>query len=165
MSRPVLVAVLLAAAACRSVSDVPAVPPYDNLGDHHYTITTADSTVQHYFDQGLRLYYAFNHAEAIRAFDEASRRDPSCAMCRWGVALALGPNINAPMDSAAGAAAWVAIRVMLRRLAGSASVGYAPDGSEPVRGGANFRYNTGVTSRAISVLDTNPPMMTHASGE
>lgn len=100
---------LLLLAACRSAPEAPSVPLYDNLGDHHYGITAADSTVQRYFDQGLRLYYAFNHAEAIRAFDEASRRDPTCAMCRWGVALALGPNINAPMDSAAGAAAWTAI--------------------------------------------------------
>ena len=119
MSRSVLVAVLLAAAACRPAPDAPSVPLYDNLGDHHYAITAADSTVQRYFDQGLRLYYAFNHTEAIRAFEEAGRRDPSCAMCRWGVALALGPNINAGMDSASGAAAWVAIRDAQSRASGA----------------------------------------------
>jgi hypothetical protein len=110
---------LLLAAACRSAPDVPAVPLYDNLGSHHYRITAADSAVQRYFDQGLRLYYAFNHAEAIRSFEEAGRRDPACAMCRWGVALALGPNINAPMDSAAGAAAWAAIREAQARATGA----------------------------------------------
>ena len=56
---------------------------------------------QRYFDQGLRLTYAFNHAEALRAFKEAQRRDPDCAMCYWGEAFVLGPNINAPMDGAA----------------------------------------------------------------
>jgi tetratricopeptide (TPR) repeat protein len=79
-----------------------SVPLYNNLGDHHYAITTTSPRAQQYFDQGLRLYYAFNHAESIRAFREAQRLDPSCAMCVWGEALALGPNINLPMDAAAG---------------------------------------------------------------
>ena len=56
---------------------------------------------QLYFDQGLRLTYAFNHAEAVRAFEEAARLDPKCGICHWGTAFALGPNINAPMDAAA----------------------------------------------------------------
>jgi tetratricopeptide (TPR) repeat protein len=85
------------------------VPLYDDLGSHHYAISSRAPMVQEYFDQGLRLYYAFNHAESVRAFEEAVRRDPACAMCYWGIALAHGPNINAPMDSAAGVAAWAAI--------------------------------------------------------
>lgn len=119
MSRFGRVAWILLTAACRSAPEQPTVPLYDNLGDHHYPITTAKPTAQAYFDQGLRLYYAFNHAEAIRAFDEASRLDPGCAMCRWGTALALGPNINAPMDSASGAAAYAAIRDAMARLDGA----------------------------------------------
>ena len=47
------------------------VPLYDNLGDHHYAITTDVPAAQAYFDQGLRLYYAFNHAEGVRAFRKA----------------------------------------------------------------------------------------------
>lgn len=85
------------------------IPLYDNLGDHHYAISTRVPAAQRYFDQGLRLYYAFNHAEAIRAFEEAARLDPRCAMCHWGSALAWGPNINLPMDSASGVAAHAAI--------------------------------------------------------
>jgi hypothetical protein len=85
-----------------------SVPLYDNLGDFHRKVT-ARPIAQRYFDQGLRLYYAFNHAEAIRAFEEGARRDPSCAMCWWGAALARGPNINAPMDTGAVAPAWAAI--------------------------------------------------------
>ncbi len=84
-------------------------PLYDDLGDHAYPVTSATPEAQAYFDQGLRLYYAFNHAEAIRSFREAQRLDPDCAMCFWGEALAWGPNINLPMDSAAGEAAWRAI--------------------------------------------------------
>ncbi|HMS82638.1 MAG TPA: hypothetical protein PKD12_03185 [Nitrospira sp.] len=86
------------------------VPLYDNLGSLHYPITTAVPLVQRYFDQGLRLYYAFNHQEAIRSFQEGARLDPNCAMCYWGIALAYGPNINAPMDAASGRLASVAIQ-------------------------------------------------------
>lgn len=89
-------------------------PLYDNLGKHHYTITTRAPLTQRYFDQGLRLYYAFNHQESIRAFEEAVRLDPSCAMCYWGIALAFGPNINAPMDATAGVAAYAAIQKALK---------------------------------------------------
>jgi tetratricopeptide (TPR) repeat protein len=85
------------------------VPLYDNLGTHHYAISTDVPLAQQYFDQGLRLYYAFNHAEAIRAFEEAARQDPACAMCYWGTALSYGPNINLPMDSAAAVAAYAAL--------------------------------------------------------
>jgi tetratricopeptide (TPR) repeat protein len=53
---------------------------------------------QRYFDQGVRLVFAFNHDEAIRAFREAVRRDPGCAMAHWGVAWALGPNYNLALD-------------------------------------------------------------------
>ncbi|HSF48065.1 MAG TPA: hypothetical protein VLA73_06860 [Burkholderiales bacterium] len=71
---------------------------YDNLGTLSYRITTRSAEAQRYFDQGLRLTYAFNHGEARRAFRKAQRLDPECAMCYWGEALVLGPNINAPMQ-------------------------------------------------------------------
>ena len=65
---------------------------------------------QRFFDQGLRLLYAFNHAEAIRAFREAARLDPVLAMAYWGQALALGPNLNAPMTPENGRLAYAAIQ-------------------------------------------------------
>jgi len=95
------------------------VPLYDNLGGHHYGITTARPAAQQYFDQGLRLYYAFNHQEAIRSFRAAQRLDSECAMCWWGEGLAWGPNINLPMDSASGAAAWTAVQEASRRKEGA----------------------------------------------
>lgn len=73
-------------------------PLFDDLGTYHHPITTAVPDAQRYFDQGLRLTYGFNHDEAIRAFREAIRLDPTCAMAHWGVALALGPNYNLPID-------------------------------------------------------------------
>ena len=70
-------------------------PLWDGLGALTYKITTANEEAQRYFDQGLRLAYGFNHDEARRAFRKAQQLDPDCAMCFWGEALVLGPNINA----------------------------------------------------------------------
>jgi tetratricopeptide (TPR) repeat protein len=110
--------VLLAGTVVVASSQPPsAVPLFDNLGSHHYAITTQAPLAQRYFDQGLRLYYAFNHAEAIRAFEEASRLDPDCAMGYWGLALAHGPNINAPMEREAALAAYDAIQKAIAREA------------------------------------------------
>jgi tetratricopeptide (TPR) repeat protein len=86
------------------------VPLYADLGAHHVAISTTVPRAQLYFDQGMRLVYAFNHGEAIRAFDEAARLDTNCAICHWGAALAFGPHVNAPMDSAAGVAAWAELQ-------------------------------------------------------
>jgi tetratricopeptide (TPR) repeat protein len=99
-----------------------AVPIIEGLGDHHYAISSRVPAAQQYFDQGLRLYYAFNHAEARRAFQEAARLDPACAICHWGVALAYGPNINAPMDSASAVAAHAALQRAAALQAGAAPV-------------------------------------------
>jgi tetratricopeptide (TPR) repeat protein len=85
------------------------VPLFDNLGTYHHAITTPVPEAQRYFDQGLRLVYAFNHDEAIRAFREAARLDPTCAMAWWGVALASGPNYNLPLDPEREAAALDAV--------------------------------------------------------
>ena len=73
-------------------------PLWDNLGNVNMPVTTTNPKAQRYFNQGLRLAYAFNHAEARRAFRMAQKLDADCAMCYWGEALVLGPNINAPME-------------------------------------------------------------------
>jgi tetratricopeptide (TPR) repeat protein len=98
----------------------PAAPLFSDLGDHHLAISTSVPLAQRYFDQGLTLTYAFNHREAIRSFREAARLDPECAICWWGVALAYGPNINAPMTADAVAPAWEALQ-QAERLAVHAS--------------------------------------------
>src|SRR5712692_8999375 len=72
-------------------------PRLQNLGAHTFPVTTNSQRAQLFFNQGINLSYGFNHAEAGRAFREAVRLDPDCAMAYWGQALALGPNINAPM--------------------------------------------------------------------
>ncbi|WMI69949.1 tetratricopeptide repeat protein [Mangrovimonas sp. YM274] len=71
-------------------------PLFENLGNHTYTVSTQNDMAQKFFNQGLRLTYGFNHAEAHRSFMEASRLDPDLAMAYWGQAYVLGPNINDP---------------------------------------------------------------------
>jgi len=73
-------------------------PRLQSLGKHKFPVTTKSAEAQKYVDQGMNLTYGFNHAEAGRAFAEAARLDPRCAMAFWGQALVLGPNINAPME-------------------------------------------------------------------
>jgi tetratricopeptide (TPR) repeat protein len=90
-----------------------AVPLYTDLGSHHKSISTKVPATQQYFDQGLRFVYGFNHAEAIRSFKQAAELDATCAMCYWGIALAYGPHVNAPMDSASGVAAYEAVQKAL----------------------------------------------------
>jgi len=94
-------------------SNAETVPLYTNLGSHTKRISTNVAATQQYFDQGLRLVYGFNHAEAIRSFTRAAELDPTCAMCYWGIALAYGPNVNAPMDAASGGAAYAAAQKAL----------------------------------------------------
>jgi tetratricopeptide (TPR) repeat protein len=109
---PILV-VLTVFAACSKPSPPsstrPKAPLYNNLGNLHHEITTASPEAQRYFDQGLTLSYAFNHAESIRSFQQAAALDPDCAMCYWGIAFALGPNINAPITPEAARDAFAAI--------------------------------------------------------
>jgi hypothetical protein len=124
--------VVAVSVAAGSKSNAPAprqdsaakAPLDDNLGNHHYAITTTSPDAQKYFDQGLTLSYAFNHAEAIRAFRQATSLDPTCAMCCWGIAFAYGPNINAPITEESAKQAWQApIRRRAISLASAARPG------------------------------------------
>jgi len=95
-------------------------PLWTGLGSVTYKVSTTNERAQAYFDQGLRLAYAFNHGEAQRAFRMAQKLDPNCAMCFWGEALVLGPNINLPMQEDALAPAYAAAQ-KAKALAGNAS--------------------------------------------
>ena len=64
------------------------------LGDLHHPVSTSNPQAQQFFDQGLRLIYAFNHDEAAHSFQRASELDPKLAMAYWGIAEAVGPNYN-----------------------------------------------------------------------
>ncbi len=96
---PTLIIPLVLFAACQQEQPqtVERAPVFDNLGNHKLSITTTSDSAQLYFNQGLILSHGFNHAEAARSFRYAAHLDPECAMCYWGVALVLGPNINVPV--------------------------------------------------------------------
>ena len=81
-----------------------------DLGDHHRRVATTSPEAQAYFDQGLRLLYAFNHDEATRSFAKAAAIDPECGMCFWGASITLGPNYNVPMLPERSVMAWEALQ-------------------------------------------------------
>lgn len=66
----------------------------DGLGSIHHPVLTKNVEAQKFFDQGLRLIYAFNHDEAFLAFERAAELDPGLGMAYWGMALSVGPNYN-----------------------------------------------------------------------
>jgi tetratricopeptide (TPR) repeat protein len=81
------------------VPGTPLAPRLQNLGVHTFPVSTTVERAQLFINQGVNLAYAFNHAEAARAFAEAARLDPALAMAYWGQAFVLGPNINATMNA------------------------------------------------------------------
>lgn len=105
--------VSLSAIALLASCTTPRAQLFDGMGSHSRKVTTSDPLAQRYFNQGLALSYGFNHDEAVRSFEEAARIDPNCAMAWWGQAYALAPNINLPMDAAAGKRAYAAIQEAL----------------------------------------------------
>jgi tetratricopeptide (TPR) repeat protein len=71
----------------------------EGLGSLRHPVSTRNPEAQQFFDQGLRLVYAFNHDEAARSFRRAAELDSNLAMAWWGLALAVGPNYNLPVDA------------------------------------------------------------------
>src|SRR3972149_1064764 len=83
------------------------------LGEQHHPVSTKNPEAQRFFDQGLTLIFAFNHEEAVRSFKRAAELDPQLPMAYWGMALALGPNINLDVDPEREKAAYEAVQKAL----------------------------------------------------
>jgi tetratricopeptide (TPR) repeat protein len=77
-------------------ADEESRPPVfiDGLGYAGLEPDTRNILARSWFAQGVRLIWAFDEAEAVRAFQEAQRLDPNCALCFFGEAWARGPTIN-----------------------------------------------------------------------
>ena len=104
------------------------------MGSYHHPVSTTSADAQKYFDQGLTLIYAFNHEEAVRSFRKALEFDPNMAMAYWGIAFALGPNINLDVDPARELQAYDAVQ---KALSMSAS---APENERAYIGALAKRY-------------------------
>jgi tetratricopeptide (TPR) repeat protein len=95
---------LLMTCACLRIAaqehpHAPAAKPatmMTGLSNLHHPVSTRNAEAQQFFDQGLRLIYAFNHDEAARSFQRAAELDPTLAIAYWGIAEAVGPNYNDP---------------------------------------------------------------------
>ena len=101
MKQLALVGSISIAALCAAIAgSAKQRPAYlmEGLSNLHHPVSTENAEAQQFFDQGLRLVYAFNHEEAARSFGRAAELDPKLAMAWWGVALAVGPNYNLPVD-------------------------------------------------------------------
>jgi hypothetical protein len=70
-------------------------PALDGFGQSDASVTTRSDAARRLYHAGVQQAYAFNEKEAVRQFKAALAADPTCAMCAWGVAWQLGPNINA----------------------------------------------------------------------
>jgi tetratricopeptide (TPR) repeat protein len=109
---PLVLAWLLCGAALPGQHPTPDKKPavlLDGLGSVHHPVSTNNAQAQQFFDQGLRLLYAFNHEEAHRAFARAAEVDPQLAMAHWGMALAVGPNYNLDAEETQLKAAYASI--------------------------------------------------------
>ena len=65
-----------------------ALPPPEHLtgiGNGHFPISSRNPETQQWFDQGINLTYDFWDYEAARAFEQAVRTDPNCAICHWAL--------------------------------------------------------------------------------
>src|SRR6266852_2722020 len=92
---------------------VAAIEP--GLGKVHYATSTKNAEAQRYFDQGMAYLYGFNHEAAIKSFRQAAQLDPNLAIADWGIALALGPNINLDIDPDREKQAYAAVQSALKR--------------------------------------------------
>src|SRR5258705_13675276 len=99
MGSVLLVIVCCAFAIAQHAAHSPAPKPatlMTGMGKLHHPVSTKNVQAQQFFDQGLRLIYAFNHDEAARSFQRTAELDPKLAMAYWGIAEAVGPNYNDP---------------------------------------------------------------------
>jgi tetratricopeptide (TPR) repeat protein len=149
--------------ASEVVEEIDPPPLLEGLGAHRHPITTGSELAQRYFDQGLILSFGFNHDAAIERYREAARLDPECAMCYWGIAHALGPNINAPLGPEAALEAYAAAQRAIdlastaseaeQRYIAAQSVRYAADPQSAERADLDKAYANAMREVSAALPD------------
>ena len=119
--RPLFPAMLLLATVGLAQEKGATVTLDAGVGNAHYAVSTSNAEAQRFFDQGLRYLYAFHHEESVRSFRHATELDPGLAMGYWGVALALGPNINLDIDPEREQQAYAAVQSARAHAAGASA--------------------------------------------
>src|SRR5688572_13593789 len=95
MKRPLLfLSLILALSGCSRQKPTFEAPILKNIGNYQVKVSTTSEHSQLFFNQGVIMANAFNHAEAERSFRESVKQDSTFAMGYWGIAYVLGPNYN-----------------------------------------------------------------------
>ncbi|CAN5318990.1 hypothetical protein BH10PSE3_BH10PSE3_41630 [soil metagenome] len=121
-----LLAMIANLQVCGQVDAVGDVKPtanmvmVDGFGTGGFKVDTANPQAQAWFDHGVRLRWAFEHSESVRAFRKARQLDPECGMCAWGEAWAIGPNLNGGGNDAASLATGLKVAREAQALAADA---------------------------------------------
>lgn len=115
-----LCALATAAAAQHEAMGAGAAQLLPGFGKVEHKVTTASAEAQAFFNQGLAQCYGFNHEAGLASFQRAAELDPQMAMAYWGIAYAVGPNYNMPVDREREKTAWEAIQ-KAKQLEGNAS--------------------------------------------
>lgn len=119
---PIGALALVLTISARLLEAAEPIPLYEGMGTLKRQVTTESAEAQAYFDQGLMLAYAFGRPEAVSSFRAAVEIDPSCAICSWGEAWALGPYINSTMDNDAARKAYTAIQRAMGHIESASDV-------------------------------------------
>jgi tetratricopeptide (TPR) repeat protein len=99
LSGPSTLTAQMQMSACHSMPTPTDVPSPETLpvpqkltgvGNLHFPISSHNPETQQWFDQGINLFFDFWDYEDYRAFEQAIRTDPNCAICHWALAEALG---------------------------------------------------------------------------
>jgi len=70
--------------------NLPTPQKLTGIGNLHFPISSKNPETQAWFDQGINLVFDFWDYEANRAFEQAIRSDPSCAICHWALSESMG---------------------------------------------------------------------------
>jgi hypothetical protein len=91
----IIAAVLLVVASTRGMTQEHQHGNAEKLGEVHFA-TSCNEAAQPEFDRAVALLHSFQFSRAIEGFNAVLKKDPTCAMAYWGLALSDWSNPFAP---------------------------------------------------------------------